>query len=280
MSKYRLLREAVLAEDFGSAELLEPTAATDVEILRVHDPDYLERVKAGQLSRRDELRIGFPWSPQLVERSRRSAGGTLGACRAALAGGVAVNLAGGTHHAFYDHGAGFCVLNDAAIAARAMQAEARAERILIVDCDVHQGDGTAAIFEHDPSVFTLSVHGRRNFPFQKQHSDLDIALEDGTGDDDYLAALAAGLDRALPAATAQLVIYLAGADPYREDRLGRLALSARGLERRDRLVLGRCRDLRLPVAVVMAGGYAPVVEHIVAIHLATVRVTALHARSS
>lgn len=180
MSKYRLLREAVLAEDFGSAELLEPTAATDVEILRVHDPDYLERVKAGQLSRRDELRIGFPWSPQLVERSRRSAGGTLGACRAALAGGVAVNLAGGTHHAFYDHGAGFCVLNDAAIAARAMQAEARAERILIVDCDVHQGDGTAAIFEHDPSVFTLSVHGRRNFPFQKQHSDLDIALEDGT----------------------------------------------------------------------------------------------------
>ncbi|MEM7587914.1 MAG: histone deacetylase [Acidobacteriota bacterium] len=272
MLKYRLLREAVAVAELG--QLVEPAAATDEEILRVHDADYLERLVAGRLSERDVRRIGFPWSPQMVERSRRSVGGTLGACRAALDDGVAVNLAGGTHHAFRDHGQGFCVLNDAAIAARALQAEGFARRVLVIDCDVHQGDGTAALFERDPTVFTMSMHGKRNFPFQKQHSDLDIALEDGTGDAAYLAALAKGLDQAFREAAADLVIYLAGADPYEGDRLGRLALSAPGLEQRDRMVLQRCRQRRLPVAVVMAGGYAPDVDDIVAIHLATVRTAA------
>ncbi len=281
MRKYRDLRRAVADSDFASAvELLVPDPATDEEILRVHEAAYLERVKSGTLSVREVRRIGFPWSRQMVERSRRSVGGTLGACRAALADGVAVNLAGGTHHAFSGHGQGFCVLNDVAIAARAMQEEGGAKRLLVVDCDVHQGDGTAALFHQDPSVFTFSVHGRRNFPFQKQVSDLDVALEDGTGDGDYLRAVVAGLGHSLARAGADLAVYLAGADPYLDDRLGRLAVSRAGLEERDRLVLGACRDAGLPVAVVMAGGYARRVEDVVAIHLATVRAAVEAARGS
>jgi acetoin utilization deacetylase AcuC-like enzyme len=185
MRKYALLREQVLAQGIIAPEdLLIPAPATDEEILRAHDAAYLERVKRGDLTRQEQRRIGFPWSAAMVERSRRSSGGTMGACRAALAEGVAVNLAGGTHHAFRDHGEGFCVFNDSAIAARAMQAEGRTRRVVILDCDVHQGNGTASILAGDPTVFTFSIHGANNFPFHKERSDLDIELPDGAGDAD------------------------------------------------------------------------------------------------
>ncbi len=271
MAKYRLLREAVLASELVEASALEvPAAATDAELLRVHTPDYLRRVVSGELRPDEVRRLGFPWSPELVERSRRSVGGTLGACRSALERGCGVNLAGGTHHAFADRGEGYCVFNDAAVAARAMQAEGRAARVAIVDCDVHQGDGTAAIFNGDPSVFTLSIHGRGNYPFRKRAGDLDVGLADGTGDGEYLDALAAALGRLHAAGPFDLAIYLAGADPYAGDRLGRLALSREGLARRDREVFGFFRRRGTPVAVVMAGGYAPEVAEIVAIHVETV----------
>jgi acetoin utilization deacetylase AcuC-like enzyme len=275
MQKYALLREQVVAHGLVTPENLRiPEAATDEQILRAHDADYLERVKSGGLTRQELRRIGFPWSPEMVERSRRSSGATIGACRAALAEGVAVNLAGGTHHAFSDHGEGFCVFNDSAIAARAMQAEGRARRVVILDCDVHQGNGTASILAGDPTVFTFSIHGANNFPFHKERSDLDIELPDGTGDAAYLDALDAGVRRALALANADLAIYLAGADPFVGDRLGRMALTMAGLEARDRLVLGLCHEARIPAAIVMAGGYARDVSDIVAIHLQTVQIAA------
>lgn len=273
--KYSLLREGVLESGIvAPRNLLIPEAASDEQILLVHDADYLERVKSGHLSPQEIRRIGFPWSPEMVERSRRSSGGTIAACRAALCDGVAVNLAGGTHHAHRDHGEGYCVFNDSAIAARVMQAEGRVRRVVILDCDVHQGDGTASIFADDSTVFTFSIHGAKNFPFRKAISDIDIELDDGTGDDDYLALLEEGVQRALALAGADLAIYLAGADPYAGDRLGRLALTMAGLERRDRLIFDLCRQQHLPTAVVMAGGYARRVEDVAAIHLQTVRIAA------
>lgn len=275
MAKYSMLRERVEAAGLSGGEPLRvPHAATDEEILRVHDPDYVRRVISGRLSEAEIRRIGFPWTPQMVERSRRSAGATIEACRAALEEGVAVSLAGGTHHAFRDRGAGYCVFNDTAIAALAMQAEGRVHRVLAIDCDVHQGDGTAAIFADDPSVFTFSIHCARNFPLHKQPSDLDIELADATGDAEYLAALEGGLCRALSAAQAGLAIYLAGADPFADDRLGRLALTKRGLAARDRLVLELCRDAGVAVAVTMAGGYARHIADTVDIHFCTVRIAA------
>ncbi len=274
MEKYRLLRERVLESGaVAPADLLVPEAASDEQILRVHDAGYLQRVASGTLDRLEVRRIGFPWSPAMVERSRRSAGGTVAACREALESGAAVNLAGGTHHAFPDHGEGYCVLNDAAIAARALQAEGRVERVVIVDCDVHQGNGTAAVFRGDPSVFTFSIHGRRNFPFRKERSDLDVELEDGTGDDAYLRALEEALDHALGhhgGAGADLAIYVSGADPHERDRLGRLKLTREGLRARDRLVFERCHRAGLPVAVVTAGGYGADVRETVEVHLQTV----------
>lgn len=275
MQKYALLREQVVAACLIPPDNLSvPEAATDQQILRAHDEDYLQRVKSGQLTPREIRRIGFPWSPQLVERSRRSVGGTISACQAALLDGMSVNLAGGTHHAFRDHGQGFCVFNDSAIAARAMQAEGRGQRVVIIDCDVHQGNGTAAIFADDPTVFTFSIHGARNFPFQKELSNLDIELEDGTGDEAYLDALHTGVKRALALAKADLAIYLAGADPYGGDLLGRLALSKAGLAERDRIVFEFCRRVGIPVATVMAGGYARQVQDTVDIHVQTVRIAA------
>ncbi len=275
MEKYSRLRARILAEGvLPPQNLLTPDAATDEQILLAHDADYLERVKRGTLTEREQRRIGFPWSPQMVERTRRSAGGTIGACRRALVDGLSVNLAGGTHHAFRDRGGGYCVFNDSAIAARVMQAEGAARRVVILDCDVHQGDGTAAIFAGDPSVFTFSIHGARNFPFHKERSDLDLELEDGAGDDVYLTLLEEGVRRALAQANADLAIYLAGADPYAGDRLGRLRLSLDGLAQRDRLVMGLCRERGLPVAVAMAGGYARHLDDIVTIHLQTVRIAA------
>lgn len=275
MEKYRLLRERVLESGAVRADdLAVPEPASEEQILRVHEAEYLRRVMTGGLDRAELRRIGFPWSPAMVERSRRSAGGTIAACREALANGVAVNLAGGTHHAFPDHGEGYCVLNDAAIAARAMQAEGQAARVVVLDCDVHQGNGTAAVFRGDPTVFTFSIHGRRNFPFRKQRSDLDVELEDGAGDGEYLPALEEALEQALGhhgGAGADLAIYVSGADPHERDRLGRLKLTRDGLRARDRMVLGRCRRAGLPVAVVMAGGYGADVRETVEIHLQTVQ---------
>lgn len=273
-AKYTLLRQRVAADLAPSVRLYEAPAASDEELLRVHTPAYLMRVVHGQLSPAEVRRLGLPWSPELVERSRRSTGATIAACRAALEEGIAVNLAGGTHHAFADRGEGFCVFNDSAVAARALQAEGRAHRVLILDCDVHQGNGTAAIFAGDSTVFTFSIHGANNYPFEKEASDLDVELPDGADDDAYLDALAAGLERALAQARADFVLYLAGADPFVGDRLGRLALSKEGLAARDRLVLERCRAAALPTAVTMAGGYARAIEDTVAIHLQTVRLAA------
>lgn len=271
MIKYARLRERIEASGLLRAEdLVIPHAATDEELLLAHDAEYIRKVSGGLLSK-DEIReLGFPWTAALVERSRRSVGATIEACRVAFDEGVAVNLAGGTHHAYRDHGAGFCVFNDAAVAARVILEEGKAARVLIVDCDVHQGDGTASIFADDPMVFTFSIHGAMNYPLRKQASDLDVELEDGARDDTYLEALGRGLDLALERSRPDLAIYLAGADPFIYDRLGRLSVSKSGLLERDRLVFGRCRTAGLPVAVAMAGGYAEEVDDTVDIHYQTV----------
>ncbi|MBR0565753.1 histone deacetylase [Azoarcus sp. L1K30] len=271
MVKYARLRARLLASAlFHPDDFVVPDAATDEAILRAHDAAYLSRVAEGSLDAAEIRRIGFPWSPGMVERSRRSAGATLAACRAALTEGCGVNLAGGTHHAHRDFGSGFCVFNDAAIAALAMRAEGRARRIAIIDCDVHQGDGTAAILRDKPDIFTCSLHGAKNFPFRKQTSDLDVELADGTGDEDYLKALELALEQVFTRAAPDLVIYLAGADPYSGDRLGRLDLSIEGLARRDLTVLSTCRAHGSAVAVAMAGGYASDIDDTVSIHVATV----------
>jgi acetoin utilization deacetylase AcuC-like enzyme len=272
ITKYTLLRERVFASGlFTPDELCVPDAATKTDLLRVHDAEYVRRVTDGELTEKELRRIGFPWSPQMVERARRSSGATIAAARAALIDGLAVSLAGGTHHAFPDHGGGYCVFNDAAIAARAMQAEERAQRVVIVDCDVHQGDGTANIFQHDPSVFTFSIHGAKNYPFHKEASDLDVALIDDADDTVYLAALREALPAVLDRAEADLAIYLAGADPFCEDTFGRMQLSKAGLLQRDRFVLESCRAIGLPVAITLAGGYAKRVEDTVDIHWQTVQ---------
>lgn len=271
MAKYARLRDALSASGaFVPDDFRVPDAATDEQILRAHCPDYLRRVVTGGLSPAEVRAIGFPWSPAMVERSRRSSGATVAAARDALVRGWSVNLAGGTHHAFRDRGEGFCVFNDAAIAARAMQAEAGIARVAVIDCDVHQGNGTAAILRGDDSVFTFSIHGERNFPFRKEQSDLDIELADGTGDEAYLEALARGLEETLARSRPQLAIYLAGADPHEGDRLGRLALTHDGLRARDEFVLGRLKANGIPVAIAMAGGYGNDIEDTVAIHATTV----------
>jgi acetoin utilization deacetylase AcuC-like enzyme len=262
MAKYRLLRDAV-ADTLPGILLLEAPAASDGELALAHTPRYIDAVVTGDLDAAAQREIGFPWSPAMVERSRRSVGATLAACRSALAQGVAGNMAGGTHHAYADKGAGFCVFNDAAVAARLMQAEwARglgARRagltVAVVDLDVHQGNGTAHIFRNDASVFTLSMHGARNFPFRKEQSDLDIELPDGCSDDEYLRALEGAMTELEGRFHPELMIYLAGADPHKGDRLGRLALTHGGLEARDRLVFDWAWQRRVPLAFAMAGGY-------------------------
>lgn len=274
MRKYAALRERVA---HVATELMRvPQAATDLELARAHEPEYVAAVCNGALDARSMKRIGFPWSPAMIERSRRSAGATIAACRSALATGCGVNLAGGTHHAHRSHGEGFCVFNDAAVASRAMQADGSAARVLIVDLDVHQGDGTAEIFAADPSVFTFSMHGRNNFPFRKHGSDLDVELDDGTQDSAYLAALQVALPHALERARPDLAIYLAGADPFHGDRLGKLALTKSGLAARDRYVLSSLRSAGAPVAIAMAGGYADNIDDIVDIHFATVAIALEH----
>jgi acetoin utilization deacetylase AcuC-like enzyme len=272
MVKYAMLRERVARDGIcDPGELRTPRAVTEEEILRAHAPGYLERVVSGTLTKEDVRRIGFPWSERMVERSRRASGGTLGACLAALEEGFAANLAGGTHHAFSDKGEGYCVLNDSAIAARAVQAAGLVERVVVIDTDVHQGNGTAAILRGDPTVFTFSIHGAKNFPFHKEESDLDTPLPDGTDDTGFLHALEAGLKTALAAAHADLAIYLAGADPFEGDRLGRLCVTKAGLAERDRVVLETCKEHGIPVAITMAGGYAREVEDTVDVHFQSIR---------
>ena len=272
MKKYSMLRERV--ERGGickNGELRAPHAVTDEEILRAHDPGYLEKVVAGTLTDKEMRRIGFPWSQRMVERSRRASGGTLDAARIALSEGIATNLAGGTHHAFADRGEGFCVLNDSAIAARALLAEGLVEKVVVLDTDVHQGNGTAAIVRGDARVFTFSIHGAKNYPFHKEESDLDAPLPDGAGDDAFLVALGERLERVLDLEDWNLAIFLAGADPFEGDKLGRLRVTKSGLAERDRVVLEGCRERGIPVAVTMAGGYAREVEDTVDIHFQTVK---------
>jgi acetoin utilization deacetylase AcuC-like enzyme len=270
-AKYRMLRHRLETHAAAGVplEFIEPHAATDDELLRVHDRGYVGRVFAGTLSAAEVRRIGFPWSRALVERSLRSTGAAVDAAAAALADGVAASLAGGTHHAGRDWGEGYCVFNDTAVAARELQARRAVRRALVVDCDVHQGNGTAEIFQGDESVFTLSLHGERNFPLRKHPSSLDVGLPDGTDDAAYLLALETALAAALPRARADLVLYIAGADPYEGDRLGRLALTKAGLADRDRMVFAACRRAGLPVAIVLGGGYAEDLDAVVDIHAAT-----------
>lgn len=282
LGKYGQLRRAVEAAGVvPPQDLLIPEPATDEQLSLAHDADYVQRVSAGQLTLQEIRRIGLPWSPELVVRARHSTGGTIAACRAALEEGLAVNLAGGTHHASRDRGQGYCLFNDLVVALRVMQAEGRSRGGLVIDCDVHQGNGTAALARDDPSIVTFSIHSESNFPLHKEASDLDVALPDGTGDAAYLEALEDGLRRALEMAHwpghdpgTDLALYLAGADPYEDDSLGLLALTKAGLAARDRLVLEHCRRRGLPVAVLMAGGYGRRVEDTVEIHLQTVCITA------
>ena len=272
MAKYSRLRERILADGIITPEQLHeaPVAAWD-DLRLVHDPWYVDAVANGTVPADIQRRIGFPWSPQMVERARRSVGATIAAAQAALDDGTAANLAGGTHHAFADRGEGFCVFNDVAVAARVLQRDQHARRIAIVDLDVHQGNGTAAIFAGDPSVFTFSMHGAQNFPFRKEVSDLDVALNDGTADAEYLDLLQAHLPAVLNGQQPDFVFYLAGADPYEGDRLGRLKMTIDGLRRRDEIVIGGCRRAGLPLAISMSGGYAPDIDAIVTIHANTIR---------
>lgn len=269
MEKYRFIHERVQAI-VPAIQCHEAPFVSNEVLGLVHHQDYIDRVSDGSLSSAEQRAIGFPWSPQMVERSRRSAGATIAACRAALQYGVAVNLAGGTHHAYADHGEGFCVFNDAAIAARLMQSECRVDRVAIIDLDVHQGNGTASIFNNDDSVFTLSLHGEHNYPFRKEISDLDIALPDDTGDEMYLSALRQALIILFQRFSPQLVIYLAGADPHEGDRLGRLKLTFSGLAARDHMVLAAAHQRAIPVAITMAGGYGKDIQETVAVHLQTI----------
>ena len=272
MKKYSMLRERVDRSGIcKNGELRAPHAVTDEEILRAHNPGYLEKVVAGTLTDQEMRRIGFPWSRRMVERSRRASGGTLDAARIALSEGIATNLAGGTHHAFADRGEGFCVLNDSAIAARALLAEGLVEKVVVLDTDVHQGNGTAAIVRGDDRVFTFSIHGAKNYPFHKEKSDLDAPLPDGASDDAFLLALGERLERMLDLEDWSLAIFLAGADPFEGDKLGRLRVTKSGLAERDRMVLEGCRERDIPVAVTMAGGYAREVEDTVDIHFQTVK---------
>lgn len=287
MAKYRLLRERVAAE-LPQVHMMQAPPASDGELALAHSPAYINAVAEGRLGAQAMREIGFPWSEAMVERSRRSAGATVAAAKAALglspldgtraSQGIAANMAGGTHHAYADKGGGFCVFNDAAVAARLAQAEwgrsrnrAQPLQVAIIDLDVHQGNGTASIFAQDPSVFTLSLHGEKNFPFRKEPGDIDVDLPDGCGDHDYLQALEGALDALDQRFAPSLVIYLAGADPFEGDRLGRLKLSYDGLQARDRRVFDWAWQRRIPLAFAMAGGYGVKIEETVQVQINTWR---------
>jgi acetoin utilization deacetylase AcuC-like enzyme len=275
MAKYQLLRDRLAT--FPGLSLEEAPMASIEQLRLVHESDYVERVLCGMLSPAEQREIGFPWSELMVERSRRSAGATLAACQAAWHEGISANLAGGTHHAYAYKGSGFCVFNDVAIASRAIQIQlqcvlGRKARIVVIDLDVHQGNGTASIFKDDLSIFTLSLHGQNNFPFRKEVSDLDIGLPDGCEDTYYLEALSRGLKEMEQLFDPDLVIYLAGADPHEGDRLGRLSLSLEGLRARDEMVFAWAAFRHLPLAITMAGGYGVKIEQTVDVHVQTIKI--------
>ena len=273
IAKYAMLHDAVLAEGVVDEEHLhEPAPLSREDVLLAHDEAYLARLEQGTMPAAEQRRLGFPWSDALVVRSLRAAGGTREAAAAALEHGVAMNLAGGTHHAFATHGEGFCVLNDVVIAWRSLRRAGRVARAAVIDLDVHQGNGTHALCADDPDCYTFSMHGRRNYPFRKIPGRLDIELEDGTGDAEYLDLLAAALPRVLRDARPDLVFYLAGADPHEGDALGRLTLTFDGLMRRDRMVLQTCREIGVPVCIVIAGGYGHDIRDTVRGHVNTARI--------
>lgn len=272
IGKYRLVRDAIEALGVLEPGAIEEPDRVSVDDLRlVHTPAYVESILDGTLEPAAARRLGFPWRPELAERSVRTVQGTVEAARDALDTGRGLNLAGGTHHAFPERGEGYCVFNDVAVAIRALEREGRIRRAVVIDLDVHQGNGTARIFDGDPDVFTFSMHGARNYPFHKERSRLDVELDDRTDDPAYLARLDDCLDRVLQEARADLAFFIAGADPYRDDRLGRLALTIEGLRHRDRRVFTACRRRGLPVAVVLGGGYAADLADVVTIHANTVR---------
>jgi acetoin utilization deacetylase AcuC-like enzyme len=269
--KYRLIRDGLVGQGIAdSADILAPEPATDEDVLRVHTPDYVHKLKTGTLSASEQMRLELPFSQPVVDAFWLAAGGSILAAHCALQDGIGVNLGGGFHHAFPGHGEGFCMLNDVAIAARRMQVEGAAAQVLVVDADVHQGNGTAYIFANDPTVFTFSIHQVRNYPQPKPPSDLDVNLADGVGDEEYLRELRRGLDESFARCAPNLIFYVAGADPYREDQLGGLSLTREGLRLRDDLVFAEARRRGLPVAVAFAGGYARNTEDTVQIHMNTV----------
>ncbi len=275
MAKYRLLRERIgQSEHLSHCQLLIPDAATDEQLLTCHTADYLGKIKTGDLSDLEVRRIGFPWSKKLVERSRRSTGASISAGLSALEDGLSVNLAGGTHHSFADSGQGFCVFNDVCVAAHVLQERSLIQSALFFDCDVHQGNGTASIARNNPNLYACSLHGDKNYPFRKMESDLDVALPSGCDDDQYLAETELALSRVTAEFEPDIVFYLAGADPFAGDRLGLLSLTKDGLRQRDELVLNFFRARNVPVAISMAGGYAPEISDIVDIHFATVETAA------
>lgn len=273
MAKYpltfdRLVREGTLRP----SRIIQPSPVPDTTLEAAHYTTYVQRVTAGLLSPQELRRLGFPWSPSLLRRARCATSGTLIACHIALVEGIAVNLAGGSHHAFPDRGEGFCLFNDLAVAIRILKKEGRILRAAVVDCDVHQGNGTAAMFATDPDVLTFSIHGANNYPYRQVSSTMDIPLADGTSDDTYLDALQAHLPGLLQDFRPELVLYVAGVDPYQGDRLGRLNVSLKGLMQRDAFVLGLCREWKFPAVVTFAGGYAADLEDTVEAHCQTVRV--------
>jgi len=274
MEKYSRLRD--LVGSLAKLELLEAPAASDTQLLYAHDPSYLLKVIEGKLSLEEQREIGFPWSEKMVERSRRSVGATIAAAKTAIGEGISGNLAGGTHHAYRNLGSGFCVFNDSAVAARSLQKEISPHlKIAIIDLDVHQGNGTASILQHDASIFTLSIHGENNFPFKKESSDLDLGLADGCDDQAYLQSLNQCLEKLDSRFKTDFVIYLAGADPHEGDRLGRLKLSKTGMRLRDETIFQYALDKQIPLAFSMAGGYGKEIESTVEIHFQTIQ-TALH----
>jgi len=274
MAKYAMLRDAI-AQHLPAVQLLQAPRASDAELLLVHAPAYVEAIADGTVAAAVTREIGFPWSEAMAERARRSVGATVAAARSALRRGVSASLAGGTHHAYADKGGGFCVFNDVAVAARVLQAhrarEGKSLQVAVIDLDVHQGNGTAHIFQGDNSVFTLSLHGEKNFPFRKEAGDIDVGLPDGCGDADYLAALDLALLHVGQRCSPDLVFFLAGADPFEGDRLGRLKLTAAGMQARDQRVFDWCWARTIPVVVLMAGGYGVRIEETVALQLATFR---------
>ncbi|MFN8652489.1 MAG: histone deacetylase [Gemmatimonadales bacterium] len=272
IEKYALVRDLIVRRGLLAPERVEePERVRREDLALVHDPAYVDAIEEGTLEPMAVRRLGFPWSPDLRERSHRTVQGTVEAARDALADGAGVNLAGGTHHAFADRGEGFCVFNDVAVAIRVLQRDGLARRAVVIDLDVHQGNGTARIFQGDPSVYTFSLHGEKNYPFHKEVSTRDIGLPDGCEDQPYLDALERHLGPVLDEARADLAFYLAGADPYEGDRFGRLKLTRAGLRERDRMVFAACRARGLPVVMTLSGGYARDINDVAEIHAATLQ---------